>query len=199
MSSLSYIALGGSILTLLLLLVVFTIALLFVAGLHTHDKLSTSIEIDASPDEVWRTLTNFEQYPEWNPFMTRVVGKAESAEKIKVTIALPFKQSLDFNLLIDSVTPTKEMVWLGTTLEPKVLDGEHYFRIEKIEGGKTRFSQGEKFSGILLYVSWPLLKVSVTNNFNKMNEALKARVEGISVSNAAKAAEEKVHLKTGAA
>ena len=165
--------------TFFILVVVFIIALLFVAGLHTHDKVFSSIEIDAPPKDVWKTLTDFESYGEWNPFMTQVSGNAKKGAPIKVTIALPFKQSMDFNLTIDSIKSRSEMVWVGRTLEPRILDGEHYFWLESISGKRTRFTQGEKFSGLLLYLSWPWLKGSVTANFNKMNEALKNRVEGV--------------------
>jgi len=191
---LSYITLGGSTLTLLILLVVFAVALLFVAGLHTHDKLSTSIEIDAPAKDVWDALVDFDQYGEWNPFLTNVDGNAKEGEKIKVTVALPFKQSMDFNLKVKTIVNRREMIWLGQTLEPRILDGEHYFRVESIGKNRTRFSQGEKFSGILLYLTWPLLKGSVLANFNTMNSALKDKVEGVE-----KIAEQSAQLESGAA
>lgn len=164
--------------TVFILLVVFVIALLFVIGLHTHDRAGSSIEIDAPAKDVWKTLVEFENYGEWNPFITNIDGSPRADKKIKVTIALPFKQSMDFNLTVQSVSEGSEMVWCGQTLEPRILDGVHSFRIEVLDGNRTRFSQEEKFSGLLLYLSWPLLKGSVVANFDKMNSALKTRVEG---------------------
>ena len=180
--------------TLLILLVVFAIALLFVAGLHTHDKLSTSIEIDAPAKDVWNALVDFDQYREWNPFLTKIDGNAKEGEKINVTVALPFKQSMNFNLKVKTLVNRKEMIWLGQTLEPRILDGEHFFRVESIGRNRTRFTQGEKFSGLLLYLTWPLIKGSVLANFNTMNNALKDKVEGVE-----KVVEQSSQLESGAA
>ncbi len=180
--------------TLLILLVVFFVALLFVAGLHTHDKLNTSIEIDAPAKDVWDVLLDFDQYGEWNPFLTNIDGNAKEGEEIKVTVALPFRQSMDFNLKVETVVNGKEMIWLGQTLEPRVLDGEHIFRVESIGRNRSRFTQEEKFSGILLYLTWPWLKGSVLANFNTMNNALKDTVEGVE-----EVVEQSGHLESGAA
>ena len=38
--------------------------------------LRTEVDIAATPDAVWRCLTNFADYPHWNPFITSVVGVA---------------------------------------------------------------------------------------------------------------------------
>ena len=165
--------------TLFILLVVFVVALFFVLGLHTYDKVDTAIEIEGSASDVWATLVDFDQYRDWNPFITHIDGKAEQDSIIKTTIALPFKQSMDFNLKIKSLSEGKEMVWQGKTLEPQILDGEHYLRVESLPNNRVRFSQGEKFSGLLLYLTMPLIKGRVLSNFNAMNNALKDRIEGV--------------------
>jgi hypothetical protein len=144
---------------------------------HTPDKVISSIEIDGSANDVWNALVDFNNYGNWNPFITNIDGKANEGEEIKVTIALPFKQSMDFKLKVKTVTDGSEMIWLGQTLAPNILDGEHFLRVESLADNRTRFSQGEKFSGKLLYLALPLIKGSVLANFNKMNEALKNKIE----------------------
>jgi uncharacterized protein YndB with AHSA1/START domain len=37
-------------------------------------ELSTEIEIDAPPADVWRVLSDSEAYPEWNPFIRKLEG-----------------------------------------------------------------------------------------------------------------------------
>ncbi|NCP84851.1 MAG: hypothetical protein GW809_05055 [Bacteroidetes bacterium] len=43
-------------------------------------ELSTSIQINASPEEVWNQLVNFKSYPEWNSFIKTINGTPEIGE-----------------------------------------------------------------------------------------------------------------------
>ena len=40
--------------------------------------ISTEIEISASDEEVWQVLSDFDAYPEWNPFIKTIEGKLEA-------------------------------------------------------------------------------------------------------------------------
>ena len=51
-------------------------------------KPPTTVEIRSSPTRVWEILTNFPAYPEWNPFMVLVSGKAVVGSKLKTSIKL---------------------------------------------------------------------------------------------------------------
>lgn len=37
--------------------------------------VSTSIEIAAPPAAVWEVFSDFDRYPEWNPFMIKMTGE----------------------------------------------------------------------------------------------------------------------------
>lgn len=37
--------------------------------------IETQISIQATPQQVWNVLMDVEQYPEWNPFVKKLVGK----------------------------------------------------------------------------------------------------------------------------
>jgi len=45
-------------------------------------SIRTAIHIDARPDAVWRVLTDFDRYPDWNPFMPYAEGAAEEGKTI---------------------------------------------------------------------------------------------------------------------
>jgi len=47
-------------------------------------ELRSEIEIEAPIERVWRVLTDFAAYPEWNPFIRRVSGRAELDERLVV-------------------------------------------------------------------------------------------------------------------
>lgn len=148
-----------------------------VAGLNTSREVNADIEINAPANVVWRVLIDYERYGEWNPFITKISGVAIADSRLAVTIEPPIGGTMNFNLLVQSVKEPHEITWTGQTLMPRVLDGEHYFRIKSISADKSIFSQGERYSGVLLFFSWPVIHWSVTQSFNDMNVALKKRAE----------------------
>jgi hypothetical protein len=55
--------------------------------------------------------------------------------------------------------------------------GEHYFKVEPLEGGAaSRLVHGEEFSGLLMAVAGGMLRAA-EKGFNNMNAELKKRVE----------------------
>jgi hypothetical protein len=62
-------------------------------------------------------------------------------------------------------------------LVPGIFDGGHKFLLEPTASGATRFTQSERFSGILVRLFSGNLD-STELGFRQMNEALKARAEG---------------------
>ena len=47
-------------------------------------ELSTEIEFDGTPDEVWEVLTDFAAYPAWNPFLPRIEGELRPGARLSV-------------------------------------------------------------------------------------------------------------------
>lgn len=158
----------------LLALVILVVA---VSGLYSMREVKASVDINAPADVVWRILSDFPHYAEWNPFIISVNGALTRQSPLAVTIKPALGGSMDFNLLLQSSTPPLNMVWLGQTLLPRLLDGNHYFDIEPIDSHSCRFQQGEKYSGLFLFFAWPVLKWSVSRSFKDMNQALKVKAE----------------------
>ncbi len=169
----------------IIFLVIFSIG---IVGLITSRAVDTHIEIDSSAEQVWRVLTDFQAYAEWNPFIVAISGPVEAGNKIFVTIKLPVGMKMDFKLLLQQLNTSREMIWVGTTIARNILDGRHYFVIESISDNKVKFSQGESYRGVLLYFCWPFIQWSVARSFSEMNDALKQRAEHDSLYEKRKAA-----------
>jgi hypothetical protein len=73
--------------------------------------------------------------------------------------------------------PNQELRWLGHFLLPNIFDGEHYFQIEPISAHRTRFIQGENFSGLLVMLAKFSIENCIRSGFIAMNQALKIRAE----------------------
>lgn len=138
-------------------------------------ELRREIEIDASPERVWAVVTDFAAYPEWNPFIRSISGELHEGAKLEVRIEPPGARATTFKPTVRAVEANRELRWLGRLL-PGLFDGEHSLRIEPLDGGRSRFVQSERFTGLLVgLVKGTLAKTEV--GFEQMNAALKARVE----------------------
>ena len=143
-------------------------------------ELKTEIEIEATSEKVWSILTDFEKYPEWNPFIKRASGNVKEGEKLEVFIEPPNGKGMVFNPTVKHVEEYKEFRWLGRLLFSGVFDGEHIFEISTTQNGNVIFIQREIFSGVLVPLMWGSLNKNTREGFSAMNFALKRRAESIS-------------------
>jgi len=140
-------------------------------------EIYTEIEINASAGIVWDILTDFDNFPNWNPFIKKISGILQEGERIEVFIKPPNSNGMDFKPKILTCIPKKELRWLGNLWIPKLFDGEHILIIEKIRGNKVLFVQKERFSGLFVpFFSSSLMDTK--DGFEMMNQALKRKVEG---------------------
>ena len=139
-------------------------------------ELQASVEIAATLERVWEIVTDFDAYPEWNPFMRRISGPLEPGGRLEVRIEPPGSRALTFRPRILAVEPNRELRWLGRFLLPRLADGEHQLLIEPSGGNRVHFVQRERFRGALV----PLLGRTLRRTrlgFEEMNNALKIRAE----------------------
>jgi hypothetical protein len=140
-------------------------------------EIYTEIEIHASAEKTWEILMNFELYPDWNPFIKKISGKAEAGQKIEVFMQLPGGKSMTFKPEVREINPNQEFKWLGHLFIPGLFDGEHTFKIESLSENKIRFIHKEKLKGILVPLLWRSLNSPTKNGFEGMNRALKSIAE----------------------
>lgn len=136
-------------------------------------EVLTQIQINASPAKVWAVLTANEQWAAWNPFITKSSGAIVVGGKITNTMEMKGQKPMTFKPTVLKADEAQELRWLGRLLLPGIFDGEHYFKLEAKDGG-TLFTQGEKFTGILVGI---LNLEDVKASFGELNQALKKRAE----------------------
>lgn len=135
-------------------------------------QIETRIIINATPEQVWHVFTQFNTYPEWNPFVSKLTGTPEPGKNINVKLP-----GMTFTPKVLVYAPQKEFRWLGKLWFKGLFDGEHYFILQDNGDGSTTFIQGERFNGILLPLFNHMLDTKTIAGFNEMNVALKKRVE----------------------
>jgi hypothetical protein len=139
--------------------------------------IQTEILIQAPPSEVWRTLTDFEAFQDWNPFIQSIQGSLKREEKLHISIQIPGGSSMKFTPIIQAISPNSKLIWKGKFLIQGLFDGEHRFTLEPMDEG-TRFLHEESFSGLLIPLFPKSFFEKTKKGFEAMNLALKRRVEG---------------------
>ncbi len=139
-------------------------------------SIHTEIIIHTSAEKVWNILTDFEKFPEWNPFILSLEGKPNVGERLKATLKNGKGTSV-FLPKVLVVDPNKTFEWLGSLPVPGLFNGQHHFRIESIGENQVRFVQGEQFSGLLAGMLMKMIGEETIKGFASMNQALKERAE----------------------
>ena len=140
-------------------------------------ELHSEIEIQASDERVWQVLTNFADFPQWNPFMRRASGEARPGARLEVHIQPSGASGMTFKPTVLKAEPNRELRWLGRLLIPGLFDGEHILTIEPLAANRVRFVQREIFTGLLVPLFARGLDTGTRRGFEEMNRALKARAE----------------------
>ncbi|MCH7859646.1 MAG: SRPBCC domain-containing protein [Candidatus Marinimicrobia bacterium] len=146
-------------------------------------EIHTEIEINASPERIWKVLTDFPAYPEWNPFVREIDGQLVTGAKLKVLLQPPGGKGMTFRPKVLKVEPNREFRWLGHLLIHGLFDGEHFFIIEALDLNRVRFIHGEIFRGILVPLFGKMLDGSTRQGFEAFNQALRTRVEEDTLTN----------------
>lgn len=136
-------------------------------------SIHTSIDIKASPTQVWEILTDFANYSEWNPFIKKIDGEIAVGNRFLAEIG-----NMKFKPIVLAFEKGKVFEWLGHLLIPKVIfDGQHKFELIANPDGTTTLHHSEKFTGILVPLMKKMLKNDTRAGFEAMNVALKKRAE----------------------
>lgn len=140
-------------------------------------EIKTQIIINATPNKVWTVLTDFKDYPNWNPFIKSITGEPKVGQQITVSIVSTEGKAMTFKPEVVVFNPNREFRWIGKLLFKGLFDGEHKFELIDNGNGTTIFNHSEKFKGIVVLLFKKQLKDNTKKGFELMNESLKKRVE----------------------
>jgi hypothetical protein len=96
--------------------------------------------------------------------------------KPRIHIEPPDRKGMDFKPTVLEVEHDRRVRWLGHFLIRGIFDREHTWELQPSGVGGCRFTQRERFSGLLVPLSGKLLS-RTRRGVEAMNEALKRRCE----------------------
>jgi hypothetical protein len=140
-------------------------------------EIQAEIDVDAPAERIWNILTDFESFPEWNPFIPKARGEAKVGAKLEVRIQPPGSRPTVFRPTVTVAEPGHKLQWLGRLLMPGLFDGRHTFILEAKGEKNTHFIQKEEFSGLLASLLLRSIGANTLRGFQEMNAALKKRAE----------------------
>lgn len=140
-------------------------------------EVRSEIEINSYPESVWKILTDFATYDQWNPFINKIIGLPTEGSKIDIYIETPSGKNRKYSPRITKVEEGRELRWFGKSSLPGFLNAEHIFTIEELQPESVRFIQREVFDGLLTRLFGKGLDTDVMQGFQDMNDALKKRAE----------------------
>lgn len=140
------------------------------------NKIKTVIVIDKDVSTVWNVLTDFESYPNWNPFVRSIEGEKSIGKKVSVTCNTAGGRTVSFKPIVIKLDTDREFRWKGKLGFKGIFDGQHYFILEKMGENQTKFIHGEDMSGVLVSLMGKTLD-KMNDSFEMMNEALKKECE----------------------
>jgi demethylmenaquinone methyltransferase / 2-methoxy-6-polyprenyl-1,4-benzoquinol methylase len=141
-------------------------------------SLAAQVEIEAPPERVWGVLTDFADYPDWNPFMFSVEGRPKVGQRLRITMQRPGGSVMRFGARVLVADPPRELTWVGEGPRahwPGLLRGERRVVIDPLAGGQSLVRMRTTFTGLLSPLMVWLGRYRTA--FAEMEAALKSRAE----------------------
>ena len=139
-------------------------------------EIETTVEIDAPPAAVWRVLTDFPAYGEWNPFITSIAGNVEEGEQLTVRLEPPGGKGMTIKPTVLAAKLDRELRWKGRLLMPGTVRRRAHVPDRASRRRAQPVRPRERFTGILVGLVKGVLGKTEAG-FEQMNAALAQRVE----------------------
>lgn len=145
--------------------------------LRTTRTIRSAIEIRAPIETIWSVLTDFANYPDWNPHIRRVLGVVSEGARVTIQTRPPGGRIIVMRPTVVTFLPPNELRWRAKFVSGRLFTGEHGFRLELTATNRVRFVQDETFTGLLVPIYSRLRLAHTKRGFEDVNQALRDRAE----------------------
>lgn len=139
-------------------------------------EILTDTQINASQQQVWGILADFEHYPLWNTFTITADGPLQVGAVIKLHVVFPNGQNLTTTHTIEKIHPPHELCWRKLNI-PLLLWSRRCQTIDPLAENQVIFRNREYFYGPLAGVANFFYGRQVRQGLVDMALALKERAE----------------------
>lgn len=140
-------------------------------------EIFTEIEIHATPERVWKVLTDFKAYCEWNPFVCQITGDIQVGLRFEAVIKPPDHRAVKLRPRVVKFVPRREFRWQGNLGITGLFDGEQIFEMHSPAPHIVHFINRKIYKGLLTSIVLNSTIEQTRRGFEEMNQALKKRCE----------------------
>ncbi len=140
-------------------------------------EVSTTIEIAATPENVWAVLADLASYPKWHPMYLAVSGQLAAGSTLTITSTHPTTgRPMTAKVKVLTVEPDTELRWMSKLLGLTI--SKRTFRLSRTADG-TSLVQTGTYRGLGGGRGRAITKVigRVQDTFTAINEAIKQQAE----------------------
>ena len=147
-------------------------------------EINHEIDIDAPASAVWAVITDFDSYPQWNPFVVSAQSSLKPGEPIDMKVKLlgPVQRQVEIILNVDE---GKGFSYCMKPFPFGALSSERSHRIVDLGDGRCHYSSHFHLQGWMMPLVRGLMKSALLRGFNNMSEAIKQRAESMKTRDAA--------------
>jgi hypothetical protein len=143
----------------------------------TMKEVFTEIEIHATPERVWKVLTDFNAYSEWNPFVCRITGDIQVGLRFEAVLKPPDRKAVKLKPRVLKFVPRREFRWQGNLGITGLFDGEQIYEMHSPAPHIVHFINRKIYKGMLRSIVLNTTLEQTRRGFEEMNQALKKRCE----------------------
>lgn len=138
-------------------------------------EISTTIEIDAAPDQVWAVLADLAGYPQWHPVFREVRGQLAAGSKLTITSTVPATgRTMTVKVTVLTAEPGTELRWVSRLFGVTI--SERRFLLSPAGSGTT-LVQAQTYRGLGPSGSTVKLIERIQATFEAINQAIKQQAE----------------------
>ena len=136
----------------------------------------SSVDIDAPAETVWRVLTDFDAYGQWNPFQVECSTTLVPGDPIDMRFHLAGGLRRTREFIVD-VTPGVSFSYSMKPVPLGLIRSLRRQTVTDLGDGRSRYDSHFEITGPLSGVVKATLGRSLTANFASVTPALKSRAE----------------------
>jgi hypothetical protein len=139
--------------------------------------VSTTIEIAATPENVWEVLADLASYPQWHPVYQAVTGQLAAGSTLTITTTHPASgRAMTARVKVLTAEPNTELRWVSKLAGVTI--SERFFQLSPSAGG-TALVQAASYRGLGRSGNRVMNKTvtRIEDTFATINQAIKQQAE----------------------